>query len=412
MRYGNIAAIAVLIVVVAATVNLAEVPTLINYQGLLTDNFGNPVANGTHEVTFRIYDEVSTQRWSEVHNVITTGGLFSVQLGSNGSPLEAGTFDYAECWLGITISGSAELSPRTRIVSVPYALRPATVDGATGGKVTGPVDIESRGLNTAEYSNPGLMILNEGTGFNVIGVGAVASASGAMSGELIGVYGTAGVGNSGNKIGVKGFVQFTGMGYNIGVYGEANSMNGAYGVFGKASTSDPNSYAGYFDGNVHVTGHLTGGTLVSQIDHPSDPENMYLQLSAVESPELKTVYDGVAVLDATGGAVVALPNFAQALNNDFRYQLTCIGGYAPVYVASEMSEGKFRIAGGTAGLKVSWQISGVRKDAFAVANPTQVEMLKAVEDRGKFCHPSAFGQPESAGIDSKFGSELRIEARK
>jgi hypothetical protein len=52
-------------------------------------------------------------------------------------------------------------------------------------------------------------------------------------------------------------------------------------------------------------------------------------------------------LDDNGEAVVTLPDWVEALNEDFRYQLTCIGGAAPVYVAQEVSEGNFRIAGGS-----------------------------------------------------------------
>jgi hypothetical protein len=109
------------LLVLTATV-MAEVPGLMNYQGLLSDAGGTPVADDTYEVTFRIYDEVPTERWSEVHNVTTTGGLFSVQLGSNGTPLEPAHFDYAETWLGIQITGESEMTPRQRLTAVPYAL--------------------------------------------------------------------------------------------------------------------------------------------------------------------------------------------------------------------------------------------------------------------------------------------------
>ncbi|KPL03678.1 MAG: hypothetical protein AMJ73_05825 [candidate division Zixibacteria bacterium SM1_73] len=74
-----------------------------------------------------------------------------------------------------------------------------------------------------------------------------------------------------------------------------------------------------------------------KIDHPLDPQNKYLYHSFVESPDMKNVYDGVVVLDANGQAVVELPYYFGAVNKDFRYQLTCIGGFAPVYIAEEMS---------------------------------------------------------------------------
>ena len=53
------------------------------------------------------------------------------------------------------------------------------------------------------------------------------------------------------------------------------------------------------------------------------------------------------------------------LNRDFRYQLACIGGFAPVYIAREISGNRFKIVGGQPGMKVSWQVTGIRQDPFA-----------------------------------------------
>ena len=61
---------------------------------------------------------------------------------------------------------------------------------------------------------------------------------------------------------------------------------------------------------------------------------------------------------------------------DYRYQLTCIGEFAPVYVAEEISGNRFKIAGGPEGQKVSWQVTGIRHDKFAEANRIQVEVDK------------------------------------
>jgi hypothetical protein len=130
--------------------------------------------------------------------------------------------------------------------------------------------------------------------------------------------------------------------------------------------------------------------------------------AAVESPEMKNLYDGVAMLDANGEAVVELPEWFEALNRDFRYQLTCIGGAAPVYVADEVNEAHFRIAGGTPGLKVSWQVTGVRKDAFAVAHPLAVEAEKTAAERGRYLHPVEMGLPASLSVDRTKGAAIPI----
>jgi hypothetical protein len=156
--------------------------------------------------------------------------------------------------------------------------------------------------------------------------------------------------------------------------------------------------AGYFNGNVTVTGTLSKGGGGFKIDHPLDPENKYLSHSFVESPDMKNVYDGVVLLDARGEAWVDLPEWFDALNRDFRYQLTCIGGFAQVYIAEEISNNRFKIAGGSPGMKISWQVTGIRQDAFANAHRIPVEEEKSGDERGKYLHPAEHGMPESMGV--------------
>ena len=71
-----------------------------------------------------------------------------------------------------------------------------------------------------------------------------------------------------------------------------------------------------------------------------------------------------------------------------------------LYIAEELSDNHFSIAGGRAGMKVSWQVTGVRHDAYANANPLEVEKDKGKE-RGHYLHPELFGAtPEqSVGWD-------------
>ena len=106
---------------------------------------------------------------------------------------------------------------------------------------------------------------------------------------------------------------------------------------------------------------------------------------------MKNIYDGIVELGEAGEAVVVLPDWFEALNETFRYQLTCIGGYAPVYVAREIEDGRFGIAGGRPGLRVSWQVTGIRHDAYAVAHRIAVEEAKPEEERGKRSERSATG---------------------
>jgi len=146
------------------------------------------------------------------------------------------------------------------------------------------------------------------------------------------------------------------------------------------------------NGDVSIAGNLSKGSGSFKIDHPLDPENKYLSHSFVESPDMMNIYNGNVVLDNEGTAWVELPEWFEALNKEFRYQLTCIGGFAQVYVAEEIAEGRFKIAGGSPGLKVSWQVTGVRQDPFAELHRIQVEEEKPAERRGTYLHPDAYGQ--------------------
>jgi hypothetical protein len=136
-------------------------------------------------------------------------------------------------------------------------------------------------------------------------------------------------------------------------------------------------------GSVQIDGPLSKPAGSFKIDHPLDPQNKYLYHSFVESPDMKNIYDGVVALGADGTATVELPDWFEALNRNFRYQLTCIGEYAPVYIAEEVQHNRFRIAGGRPGLKVSWQVTGTRHDAYANAHRIPVEEDKPEQERGR-----------------------------
>lgn len=152
---------------------------------------------------------------------------------------------------------------------------------------------------------------------------------------------------------------------------------------------------------VSITKNLNKPGGAFKIDHPLDPANKYLYHSFVESPDMKNIYDGVAVLDSRGEAWVELPEWFEALNRDFRYQLTALNASAPnIYIAQEIRDGCFKIAGGVARMKVCWQVTGIRQDAYANANRIEVEAEKPVTERGRYLHPEAFGQPPGKAIGS------------
>jgi hypothetical protein len=116
----------------AATV-LAAGPQLVNYQGTLTDSQGQPL-QGSYGLTFKIYAAASggNALWTEAHSAVAVDqGLFNVVLGSTAFP--ASLFNSPDRWLGITVGAAAELTPRMRFTSVPWALRATVADTAMVG---------------------------------------------------------------------------------------------------------------------------------------------------------------------------------------------------------------------------------------------------------------------------------------
>lgn len=184
-----------------------------------------------------------------------------------------------------------------------------------------------------------------------------------------------------------------------GVWASGTSLGGVFESNRYGLVAAGPSAAGIFNGNVEVHGTLTKSAGAFKIDHPLDPENKYLVHSFVESPDMMNIYNGVATLDGKGEAWVSLPDWFEALNADFRYQLTSLGRPAPnLHVATEIAKNRFRIAGGQPRGRVSWQVTGVRHDAYAQAHRLVVEQAKAPEERGSYLHPALFKQPEEKSV--------------
>lgn len=153
------------------------------------------------------------------------------------------------------------------------------------------------------------------------------------------------------------------------------------------------------NGDVFVNGDLIAtGTKNFMIDHPLDPENKILRHAAIESSEAMNIYNGNVTTDTSGEAIVILPGYFEALNRDFRYQLTTIGQFAQVIVSSKIKNNSFTIKTDKPNVEVSWQVSGIRQDASAKARPMRVEEEKPEKERGYYLNPSAYGQSQEKGV--------------
>jgi trimeric autotransporter adhesin len=64
----------------------------------------------------------------------------------------------------------------------------------------------------------------------------------------------------------------------------------------------------------------------------------------------------------------------------------------------ELDFNRFKIAGGKPGGKVSWQVTGIRQDAYANAHRIQVEEDKPPQAQGRYLHPELFGAPPEQAV--------------
>jgi hypothetical protein len=258
--------------------------------------------------------------------------------------------------------------------------------GASGAGVFGRSD-SGIGVRASSSSNSGAASVTFGDGD---GLAALHFSTGPGSGVS---------GMSVLNVGVDGF-SFS----DFGVRGQGRRG----GVQGICTSNDPNAgaivgqnlsgFAGIFLGKVRVTGFLSKAGGGFEIDHPLDPANKYLRHSFVECPDMLNVYSGNVTTDDDGEARVMLPDYFEALNRDFRYQLTVIGQFAQAMVAQEVRNNQFAIKTDQPRVKVSWQVTGVRQDAWAVANRMAVEGEKSAEDKGRYLHPQLWADTEQAAI--------------
>ena len=149
---------------------LAEVvPTQMNFQGVLTNTSGNPIADSTKSVQFTIYDALSAGNvlWAETLNVSTDNqGRFTVILGQV-VPLYGPVFSDTSRYLGVRVGNDPEISPRAKISSVAYSLRTGSLNGAFGGTLVGGNPGEGAALYLDNGSGlPGVGILG-----NIFGLG-------------------------------------------------------------------------------------------------------------------------------------------------------------------------------------------------------------------------------------------------
>jgi len=296
-----------------------------------------------------------------------SGATYGVY-GSSVSTSGTGIYGIASADTGANYGGYFESASSTGKGVYGYATAASGISFGVWGQATSPTGTGVFGYATATSG------ITKGGYFQSDSTGGA------------GVIGFAGA-STGSNAGVQGTTQSPD---GNGVYGHTESGGSGYGVYSSGNA--------YVAGNLTVTGSVSKSGGSFKIDHPLDPANKYLSHSFVESPDMMNIYNGNVVTDANGEASVVLPEYFEALNRDFRYQLTVIGQFAQVIVAQEISNGRFTIKTDKPNVKVSWQVTGVRQDAWAEAHRIQVEEEKPQKERGLYLYPQLYGQPKEQGI--------------
>ena len=189
---------------------------------------------------------------------------------------------------------------------------------------------------------------------------------------------------------------------------------GIYAVGGEGASDGNNAYSAIFRNDIQISGNTVSDVSSSKIDHPSDPANKYLVHASVQSSEMMNMYSGNVTTDGAGHATIVLPAWFEAENTDFRYQLTVLGKFAQAVVKDEISKGRFTIMTNVPGVKVSWQVTAVRQDAYAKAHPLVAEQNKPVREIGFYQHPELYGQPATKQTEWALNPQRmrRLEAQR
>jgi len=296
------------------------------------------------------------------------------------------------------VKGTA-LSPNGKTYGVHGTIQSSNNSG--GGSAAGVYGEAAASVDGSDaYGVFGVNHTSGGFGADMLPAAGVRGLSYADHGQSYGVMGETrsndddvsglyGFGNASGK--VHGVYGITGSSTNgsAGVFGVSGPGGNTYGVYGRQDS--PMGLAGKFEGDVDINGTLTHDGGLLKIDHPLDPENLYLCLNGVLSPDMVSIFSGNVITDASGLATVQLPDYTEALSTDFRYQLTVIGDFARAVIAEEINDNRFVIKTDKGGVKVSWQVTGIGRDSGALMGRLPNVIEKSAAEKGTYRHPEAFG---------------------
>ena len=175
--------------------------------------------------------------------------------------------------------------------------------------------------------------------------------------------------------------------------GATPAANLAVGVLGENPQNGAGDYAIYALGRFAAT-----GPKAFLIDHPLRPAEAFLAHFSMEGPEPYNIYRGSIVTDDEGKAVVRLPDYFEAANKDFHYQLTTVGPNTQAWIIQKIQNNTFIIGTNQPRVEVFWTVTAVRNDPYARHFMLPAEIEKQGDMRGRYLLPELYNAPENARI--------------
>ncbi len=250
-------------------------------------------------------------------------------------------------------------------------------------------------------ANIGVIGIARGNPPDTVTVGVVG-----VRGDTIGYFVNVGISGYSNYTGTDAGI--AGRGF-IGVYGHSSDPIAGWGIYTPHDAGAQNVYVfnnGYILNNLYVadTGYFQNlkvyGYKEFVIPHPYKTD-MHLIHFAIESNEVLNVYRGTVILDNNGEATVYLPDYFDAINTEFSYQLTPIGAPMPnLHIKQEINHNSFTIGGGAPGMKVSWTVYAKRNDKYVREHPPSDE-VPSDPQTNKLLFEGDFGNTSKSEIKLK-----------
>lgn len=252
------------------------------------------------------------------------------------------------------------------------------------GEATGTTDVNYGGYFQTRSSN----------GYGVFGFASATSGlniGGFFRTDSSGGYGVSVLQNAASSGVTRGLLSKAVADQAIAVQGWSSATTVEnYGIVGQ--TDSINGYGVYSIGDMAAT-----GAKFFRIDHPLDPANKYLNHFCTEGAEPLNAYSGNVRTDSQGYATVELPEYLEAINKDFRYQLTVLDAgdtkeFVMTKVVRKVEGNTFVIRTSAPRVEVSWRLEGVRNDPYMRLHRRPVVQDKNQSERGTYQHPELYGK--------------------